>query len=806
MGLSSKVKRSELLRIKHTGLAKEFSDWVQEHVLDRGHAVEAMARPIVEKMIGDDLYPETYSLGKQSASCDGLTMDGETAFEHKQWNSELAQSLRNGVLPEEHQPQCQQIMKVTGAKRVIFVCSDGTTDNFEWLEIRPDTEWFERLDAGWNQFENDLVDYVPTVEPPKPVAAPIADLPALTVELVGQVTNTNLTDWQAVVTYRIQSINTELKTDQDFADAENMVKFLENGEKTLELVKSQALAQTSTIDELFRTIDNIKAEMRSKRLELGRTVENKKQSIRNEIEQEGQQALAAYVAKLNVKVGGYMPIIKADFFGRMKGKRTVATLRDAMETALANGKVEADRFAALIATNIEFATPFIDEFGDVLFYDLKHIVTKEPEAFSAIIKLRVAEHRQKIEAEAAAKAKAKANEQIVASQAEAAKAVNHQRAEQQQTSSQRFSNFKILINDQRGERGKPPPSTPPPSVAPPHQNRIKKMWFKNLQIYRLHAGWNISIAELEEQLARGAFEKCASNQPMSRGWIAPRNDGALVYSGNRQIMIALQVEERILPSSVVNDEVRERADKLEEEQGFKPGRKAMRELKERVTEELMPRAFTKKRTAFVWIDQTNGWFVVDAGSQAKAEEVIEQLRHCLDVFPLKPLHTQISPMSAMADWLAGGDAPQGFTIDRDCELKACGEEKAVVAFKRHPLGDEVHAEIKSHLAAGKLPTKLALITHQCRPSDSWMMSFPSAPRISTPRHAVHRYSVRVSSIKRVKLGSQLISFPVSSGVNTRFLVPMFSPPMRFPLDFNFPRRITRHQFGVSPGSRPASIA
>lgn len=234
------------------------------------------------------------------------------------------------------------------------------------------------------------------------------------------------------------------------------------------------------------------------------------------------------------------------------------------------------------------------------------------------------------------------------------------------------------------------------------------MWFKNLQIYRLHAGWNISIAELNEQLARGAFEKCPSNQPMSRGWIQPRQDGMLTYSNNGQILIALQVEERILPSSVVNDEVRERADKLEEEQGFKPGRKAMRELKERVTEELMPRAFTKKRTAFVWIDQTNGWFVVDAGSQAKAEEVIEQLRHCLDVFPLKPLHTQISPMSAMADWLAGGDAPQGFTIDRDCELKACGEEKAVVAFKRHPLGDEVHAEIKSHLAAGKLPTKLAL--------------------------------------------------------------------------------------------------
>ena len=104
----------------------------------------------------------------------------------------------------------------------------------------------------------------------------------------------------------------------------------------------------------------------------------------------------------------------------------------------------------------------------------------------------------------------------------------------------------------------------------------------------------------------------------------------------------------------------------------------------------------------------NGWFIVDAGSPAKAEEVIEHLRFCLDEFPLQMLHTQLSPQSAMADWLAGGEGPAGFTIDRDCELKAMGEEKSAVRYVHHPLGDEVSGEIKAHLAAGKLPTKLAL--------------------------------------------------------------------------------------------------
>ena len=234
------------------------------------------------------------------------------------------------------------------------------------------------------------------------------------------------------------------------------------------------------------------------------------------------------------------------------------------------------------------------------------------------------------------------------------------------------------------------------------------MWFKNLQIYRLPAPWAIDLAKLDEQLARGGFAKCASHEPMSRGWVAPRKDGALIYANNRQWLLSLATEQRLLPSSVVNDEVRERAEVLTETQGYAPGRKQLRELKERVTEELMPRAFTRKRSTFVWIDPQNGWFIVDAGSQGKAEEVVEHLRFCLDELPLKLLHTHVSPQSAMADWLAGGEAPGGFTIDRDCELKAVGEEKSAVRYVRHPLNDEVSAEIKAHLAAGKLPTKLAL--------------------------------------------------------------------------------------------------
>lgn len=232
------------------------------------------------------------------------------------------------------------------------------------------------------------------------------------------------------------------------------------------------------------------------------------------------------------------------------------------------------------------------------------------------------------------------------------------------------------------------------------------MWFKNIQIYRLPACWNIGRGNILNQIARGPFAKCTANQPVSRGWISPNGNGSLLFSlGTSHWLVALKVQERLLPSSVVNEEVRERAEQIEAQQGYAPGRKQLRELKERVTEELMPRAFTRSRTTFAWIDPYDGWLCIDAGSQSKAEEVIEHLRYCLDELPIRLVNTEKSPAIAMAGWLASGEAPTGFTIDHDCDLEAYGEERAKVSYKRHSLDGD---QIREHLASGKLPTKLAL--------------------------------------------------------------------------------------------------
>lgn len=235
------------------------------------------------------------------------------------------------------------------------------------------------------------------------------------------------------------------------------------------------------------------------------------------------------------------------------------------------------------------------------------------------------------------------------------------------------------------------------------------MPLKNLQLFHLPNGFP-EPAALEAMLARRPFNECGPMDPMTKGWINPAPHSlALTYSqvkpGGHHILLALAVETKLLPSSVVNQEAEARAAELARQQGYPVGRKQLRELREQVRSELLPKAFVRRRRTPVWVDTAGGWLAVGASSSAKAEEVLEMLGLTLDAFHVTGLNVAQSPASAMTDWLAGGDAPDGFTIDRDGELRSPIEEKATVRYTRHTLeGDDV----RQHIAAGKLPTRLAL--------------------------------------------------------------------------------------------------
>ncbi len=231
------------------------------------------------------------------------------------------------------------------------------------------------------------------------------------------------------------------------------------------------------------------------------------------------------------------------------------------------------------------------------------------------------------------------------------------------------------------------------------------MWFKNLQIYRLPAPWNFTPEQLEKALAPQSFVPASSNELLRQGWDSPRGNGSLVHTVNKQMLILLGSEKKLLPTSVINQVAKAKAAELEEAQGFAPGKKAMKELKERVADELLPRAFSIRSNVWTWIDPVNGWLVVDAASPAKADDVIKLLLKAVDRMPLESLRVQRSPVAVMTGWLEHDEAPAGFTVDQDTELRATGESKAAVRYVKHTLEAD---DIRRHIAAGKQCTRLAM--------------------------------------------------------------------------------------------------
>ncbi len=231
------------------------------------------------------------------------------------------------------------------------------------------------------------------------------------------------------------------------------------------------------------------------------------------------------------------------------------------------------------------------------------------------------------------------------------------------------------------------------------------MWFKNLMVYRL-TNWSLSSTELEQKLAERALQPCGGLDAQRMGWVAPRPDGStLVHEQGPQLLISLGMEKKLLPSSVVNQFAAQRAQDVEAQQGYKPGRKQMKEIKEAVTDELLPRAFVIRSQTYAWLDTRHGWLVIDAASVGKADDLLEMLIKSVEDIAIEPLRTNVTPVSAMTSWLSGEELPAVFTVDRDCELRGSGEEKATVRYVRHSLETD---EIARHIGEGKEVTKLAM--------------------------------------------------------------------------------------------------
>ena len=445
MGVSSYKTRAQLLHEKKTGLVPEIDPKTQKR-FDKGHEYEAIARPWAEEIIGEDLYPvvlaDEFNGMPVSASLDGLTMGDSTSWEHKTLNDKLRGCIDNGdELPEQYRIQIEQGFLLSGARRCLFMASSGDRETMRCCWYEHDPALLDRVMAGWNQFAADLANY----EPPAPEkvvtgSAPSA-LPALDIRVSGSVVASNLDEFKAQALAVFRGINTDLETDEDFANAEATVKWCKDIEKRLDGAKDAALNQTADIYAVLTSIDEIREESRKVRLNLDKQAKARKEQRKEEILRAAEHDYDAHIGAIekDLERGIDRPIrfpAPSPMTAQaMKGKKTIASLQDAADTAVANAKIEADRIAREIRASID-ALKSEAEGYESLFPDGGQLVTsKSADDLSNLAKARIAEHqeqeRQRAEREARARQMhEEARRAREAEQAEQARAAREQELNQ----------------------------------------------------------------------------------------------------------------------------------------------------------------------------------------------------------------------------------------------------------------------------------------------------------------------------------------------------------------------------------------
>lgn len=405
LGVSPYKSRAELLRERATGIGQEFDDATQRR-FDEGHRSEALARKLAEQIIGEELYPVTGVNGRYSASFDGLTLLEDTAYEHKSLNDELRAAINpnNSInaLPEYFRVQMEQQCMVSDAERVLFMASKWDAEG-NLIEERhcwyyPDAELRARIVAGWEQFELDLAAYQPTQAEAKPVGKTPETLPSLRIEARGMVTASNLAEFKDHAMTVLGQINRTLQTDDDFANAEATVKWCSGVEDKLDAAKANVLAQMTDVDAVCRTLDDVAAETRRIRLELDKLVKAEKENRKTAIVQAGVTAIREHYTTINATLGQHAmqmnPSLQAELGATIKGLKTLTSMREKVDAAVATAKIAASLTAEKVRVNMGIVDEYPDHAG--LVPDRVGLcATKAPDDLRNLITTRIAEHNKR---------------------------------------------------------------------------------------------------------------------------------------------------------------------------------------------------------------------------------------------------------------------------------------------------------------------------------------------------------------------------------------------------------------------------
>lgn len=416
-GCSSYMTRTELMRARVLGGAKEYSRFVEERVLARGHRIEARLRPLAEQILQQQLFPAVCQTddGFQRASFDGLGMLEDESFEAKSLNEALRAALpvqglepsaNDGTrLPLEYRIQCQQQLTVRGqGMRVLFMAGDEHTGDVRCCWYMHDEALAQQIVGMWRQWDEDIAamlrgDTPAQPAPERPAPQPVEALPVVSVKLDGQIAIvSNLDKFGAALRAYLERLPKKPSTDQEFADCEDAVKRLTAAEGALKAAEATALSSVEDVQKMRATVAELLKVSSDTRKAVDALVKRRKVEIREEHVTRGRTLLQAHHDSLDRRLGGkYMPAPTADFAGAIRNLKKWDSLRDAVDTTLALAKVEANRLASdVIEPNLRVLRELVPtpELQSLLFSDRAALLLQAPEAFKAIVEQRMARYRE----------------------------------------------------------------------------------------------------------------------------------------------------------------------------------------------------------------------------------------------------------------------------------------------------------------------------------------------------------------------------------------------------------------------------
>lgn len=233
------------------------------------------------------------------------------------------------------------------------------------------------------------------------------------------------------------------------------------------------------------------------------------------------------------------------------------------------------------------------------------------------------------------------------------------------------------------------------------------MWFKQVSFFQLTQDKLPEMDILAEKLSNSEFAPVTGLDWFSEGFAAPFSGSPeLLFPADFTWSIALKKQEKVLPSGVIRDFLDEKIAHIQEEERRTVGRKEKQELKEQITDDLLPRAFTRSSSTLAVCDTRSGLLLVGSGSQNRAENLLAKLREALGGLEARLPNTKMSPAALMTEWLARGACAGGFELDSEVELKGQGDAAAVVKIAKQDLTAE---EVVRHLESGKTVTQMGLV-------------------------------------------------------------------------------------------------